>query len=172
MKITDTKLEGVKIIEPKKYSDSRGFFLESYNQKKYLEAGINLKFVQDNHSSSKKGVLRGLHFQKSRPQGKLVRVTSGKVFDVIADVNKDSKTFGKYLSIELDSLNHKQVYIPPGYAHGFLVLSDTADFLYKCTDYYNPEDEGGVMWNDNLLNIDWPIKNPILSEKDSCYNSL
>lgn len=172
MKITDTELEGVKIIEPTKYSDSRGFFLESYNQKKYLEAGINLKFVQDNHSSSKKGVLRGLHFQKSRPQGKLVRVTSGKVFDVIADVNKDSKTFGKYLSIELDSLNHKQVYIPPGYAHGFLVLSDTADFLYKCTDYYNPEDEGGVMWNDNLLNIDWPIKNPILSEKDSCYNSL
>ena len=172
MKITDTKLEGVKIIEPKKYSDSRGFFLESYNQKKYLDAGINLKFVQDNHSSSKKGVLRGLHFQKSRPQGKLVRVTRGKVFDVIADVNKDSKTFGKYLSIELDSLHHKQVYIPPGYAHGFLVLSDTADFLYKCTDYYNPEDEGGVMWNDNLLNIDWPIKNPILSEKDSCYNSL
>ncbi|MDB3877909.1 dTDP-4-dehydrorhamnose 3,5-epimerase [Gammaproteobacteria bacterium] len=172
MKVTNTFLDGVKIIHPDIHKDSRGFFLESFSAKKYKDAGIGMDFVQDNYSSSTKGVLRGLHFQVQYPQGKLVRVTLGRVFDVVADINKKSETFGRYFAIELDAEQHTQLYIPPGYAHGFLVLSESAHFQYKCTDYYYPGDESGVMWNDELLNIEWPIKEPFISKKDSCYQAL
>lgn len=172
MKVTNTFLDGVKIIHPNIHKDSRGFFLESFSAKKYKDVGIEMDFVQDNCSSSTKGVLRGLHFQLQHPQGKLVRVTMGRVFDVVADINKKSKTFGRYFAIELDAEKHTQLFIPPGYAHGFQVLSEIAHFQYKCTDYYHPGDESGVMWNDKLLNIEWPIKEPIISKKDSCYKAL
>lgn len=172
MKISTTKLAGVLLIEPKVFEDKRGFFLESYNKESYREAGIPLEFVQDNHSKSIQNVLRGLHFQVERPQGKLVRATEGVVFDVIADVDPSSPTYGEYIGIELDAQKHNQIYIPPGYAHGFCVLTPSAQFNYKCTDYYNPNDEGGVMWNDPLLDINWPINNPILSDKDKCYQHL
>ena len=157
MKITETKLKGVTIIEPQVFGDERGFFLESYQKARYIEAGIPLEFVQDNHSRSSKGVLRGLHFQKTKPQGKLVRVTDGLVLDVAADINPQSPTFGQHIAVELSGLNHKQLYVPPGYAHGFVVLSDTADFQYKCTDYYDPSDEGGIIWNDPTLDINWQL---------------
>lgn len=166
MKVTETNLEGVLIIEPKVFGDQRGFFKETFQSERYKEAGIDLPFVQDNHSRSQKGVLRGLHLQKSRPQGKLVSCSAGAVFDVAVDVDPESSTFGQYVGIELSAENHKQLWIPPGYAHGFCVLSEMADFQYKCTDLYFPEDEGGLIWNDPAVNIDWPIKNPFLSDKD------
>ena len=166
MQVTETKLAGVLIIEPKVFGDQRGFFKETFQLERYREAGIDLPFVQDNHSRSQKGVLRGLHLQKSRPQGKLVSCSAGAVFDVAVDVNPESPTFGQYVGLELSADNHKQLWIPPGYAHGFCVLTDTADFLYKCTDLYFPEDEGGLIWNDPDIGIDWPIKNPLLSDKD------
>ena len=172
MEIISTILPGVKIIRPKIHSDERGFFLESYNFSRYSEFGVDVVFVQDNHSRSSRNVLRGLHYQKQYPQGKLVRVTLGRVLDVVADVNPMSLTYGKYISIELDAIAHTQIYIPPGYAHGFLVLSDKAEFLYKCTDFYRPGDESGVMWNDKFLNINWPIDRPLLSSKDSSYLPL
>ena len=172
MKINTTALPGVLIIEPKVFGDSRGFFLESYHEQKFKEAGITLPFVQDNHSRSEKGVLRGLHYQLTFPQGKLIRVTRGEVFDVAVDIRHGSPTFGKWFSTVLSEENHRQVYVPPGFAHGFCVLSETADFLYKCTDFYHPEDEAGILWNDPDLGIHWPIATPTLSEKDKANPGL
>jgi len=167
MKIIDTLIEDVKIIEPKVFGDSRGFFLETFEKKKYQQSlHINSEFVQDNHSRSGKGVLRGLHYQKENPQGKLVRVVRGSVYDVAVDIRPGSPTFGKWVGVTLSEDNKMQFWIPPGLAHGFVVLSDIADFEYKCTDYYNPQFEACLLWNDPQLGIKWPIENPILSEKD------
>ena len=169
MKVIDTAIPEVKIIEPKVFGDERGFFLETYQLKRYQEMlNINLDFVQDNHSRSTKGVLRGLHFQKTKPQGKLVRVVRGEVFDVAVDIRKNSPTFGKWESVILSEENKKQFWVPPGFAHGFLVLSDIADFEYKCTDYYDPSDEKSLKWNDLDLAISWPTcDNTQLSNKDN-----
>lgn len=156
MKVLATKLPGVLIIEPQVYGDARGFFQETYHAQRYIDAGIVLPFVQDNHSRSGKGVLRGLHSQLTHPQGKLVRVTQGAVFDVAVDIRRGSPTFGKWAGAILSEDNFRQFYIPPGFAHGFLALSDRVDFLYKCTDYYHPEDEVGILWNDPDIGIDWP----------------
>ncbi|OPX54382.1 dTDP-4-dehydrorhamnose 3,5-epimerase [Oceanospirillum multiglobuliferum] len=173
MKVIDTPLAGVKIIEPKVFGDQRGFFKETFSVQRYQAlAGIDLEFVQDNHSRSRRGVLRGLHFQKTKPQGKLVSVLSGAVFDVAADINPESPTYGQYVGVELSGENHRQLWVPPGYAHGFCVLSDEVDFIYKCTDYYDPSDEGGVAWDCSLLAIDWPVTEPQLSEKDRLYPGL
>lgn len=167
MKVTETKIAGVLIIEPKVFGDSRGFFLETFHATRYAEYGIESNFVQDNYSRSAKGVLRGLHYQKNHPQGKLVSVTSGVVLDVAVDIRQDSSTFGQWVGITLSADDHKQFYIPPGLAHGFCVLSETADFQYKCTDYYHPEDEASIRWNDPDIAIEWNISDPILSEKDA-----
>lgn len=166
MKVTETSLAGVLIIEPQVFADHRGFFLESFQIERYREAGIDLPFVQDNHSRSQRGVLRGLHFQRTRPQGKLVSVSRGAVFDVAVDINPRSPTCGRFVGVELNDENHLQLWVPPGYAHGFCVLSETADFQYKCTDLYYPEDESGLLWNDPALNIPWPVSEPRLSAKD------
>lgn len=166
MKISETILPGVLVIEPEIHGDDRGFFLESFQVARYRDAGIDLPFVQDNHSRSQRGVLRGLHFQRTRPQGKLVRVSRGTVYDVAVDIDPASPTYGRYVGVELSDTNHKQLWVPPGYAHGFCVLSDVADFEYKCTDYYFPEDEGGLLWNDPDVGISWPIAEPKLSQKD------
>lgn len=166
MNIIKTILPGVLIIEPRVIGDSRGFFLEVFRDQTYKDFGIQDSFVQDNHSRSARGVLRGLHFQTKFAQGKLVRVSAGQVFDVAADINPASPTFGQYVSAVLDDHSHRQMYIPPGYAHGFCVLSDTADFQYKCTEYYRPDFDAGVVWNDPDIGIEWPIAEPILSEKD------
>jgi len=169
MKATPTHIPGVLVIEPKVFGDARGFFFESFNQKAFNEAtGTDHLFVQDNHSRSAKGVLRGLHYQVTRPQGKLVRVARGAVFDVAVDIRKDSPAFGQWFGIELTEDNQKQLWVPPGLAHGFLVLSDIADFLYKTTDYYAPEFERCVAWNDATLGIEWPLAGlqPKLSAKD------
>ena len=169
-------IEGLAVIEPAVHGDSRGYFCETYNEKDMKEAGLALKFVQDNQSFSSKGVLRGLHFQKQFPQGKLVRVIQGEVYDVAVDLRTGSPTYGKYYGVILNESNFKQFYIPKGFAHGFVVLSDTALFCYKCTDFYHPNDEGGLMWNDSDIGIEWPIdgievklsdkdqKNPTLKE--------
>ncbi len=167
MKVTKTKIAGVLIIEPKVFGDARGFFLESFNAKKYAEVGIAETFIQDNHSHSAKGVLRGLHFQKQYPQGKLVTVTQGSVFDVAVDIQPDSPTYGQWTGITLNADKPTQFYVPPGLAHGFCVISEQADFHYKCTEYYHPEDEGSIRWNDPDININWPIANPTLSDKDA-----
>ena len=167
MKVIETALPGVLIIEPKVFGDSRGFFIETFQLERYREIGITQPFVQDNHSRSPHGVLRGLHYQKTRPQGKLVRVSRGAVYDVAVDVDPKSPTFGRYVGVELSDDNHRQIWIPPGYAHGFCVLSALADFEYKCTDLYFPEDEGGVIWNDPEVAIPWPISAPRLSDKDT-----
>ncbi len=168
MKITTTQLAGVVLIEPKVFGDARGFFLETFNAQRYAKiAGIGAVFVQDNQSFSAKGVLRGLHFQRQYPQGKLVYVTSGSVFDVAVDIRKDSPTFKQWVGVTLTAENHQQFYIPPGFAHGFCVLSETAHFHYKCTEYYHPEDEGSVRWNDPEIQIEWPIDSPLLSAKDA-----
>lgn len=172
MKVMETVLPGVLIIEPKVFGDHRGFFLETFQAERYREAGIRLPFVQDNHSRSGQGVLRGLHFQRSRPQGKLVSVSRGAVYDVAVDINPDSPTCGRFVGIELNDENHRQLWIPPGYAHGFCVLSEIADFQYKCTDYYAPEDEGGLLWNDPAIGIPWPVENPKLSAKDQINPTL
>lgn len=166
MRIVETALPGVLIIEPTVFGDDRGFFVESFQAERYRSAGISDPFVQDNHSRSRQGVLRGLHYQRTRPQGKLVRASRGCVFDVAADINPTSPTFGQYVGVTLSDENHRQVWIPPGYAHGFCVLSEVADFEYKCTELYVPDDEGGVRWDDPDLKIDWPIKAPLLSAKD------
>lgn len=167
MKVVNTKLKDCLIIEPDIYEDDRGFFLETFEIEKYKkDAGIDLPFVQDNYSRSKKGVLRGLHFQKNHPQGKLVRVVRGSVFDVAVDLRINSPTYGEWESIELSENNKKQFWIPPNFAHGFLVTSDIADFEYKCTNSYHPNDEGCIIWNDLYLNITWPTIDPILSTKD------
>ena len=166
MKVSETKLPGVLIIEPKVFGDHRGFFKETFQVERYREAGLTLPFVQDNHSRSQKGVLRGLHLQKTRPQGKLVSCSSGAVYDVAVNVDPNTDTFGEFVGVELSAENHLQLWIPPGYAHGFCVLTDTADFQYKCTDLYFPEDEGGLIWNDTEVGIPWPIESPQLSGKD------
>jgi len=171
-KFIETGIEGLIIIEQKVFYDERGYFMETYNEKAFKEAGLNLKFVQDNQSKSKRGVLRGLHFQKKFPQGKLVRVIRGEVFDVAVDLRRNSHTFKKWFGCVLSESNRKQMYIPEGFAHGFLVLSDEAEFVYKCTEFYHPEDEGGYLWNDPDFNIEWPlegIEELLLSEKDKNY---
>ena len=166
MKVTKTGLECVLALEPKVFHDGRGFFFESYSKAKYEESGIAGDLVQDNHSVSKKGVLRGMHFQVKSAQAKLVWVAQGEVFDVVVDVRRDSPTYKKWIGFTLSAESPRQVYIPAGYAHGFCVLSDSATFLYKCSDYYSPGNEMGIAWNDPDIAIDWPIQNPILSDKD------
>lgn len=162
-----TDIEGVYIIEPRAFGDSRGYFMETYNKADFDKAGLAYDFVQDNQSKSHKGVLRGLHFQTNHPQAKLVRVISGEVFDVAVDLRKGSKTYGKWTGVILSEENRKMFMIPRGFAHGFVVLSDTAEFTYKCDDFYHPEDEGGIMYDDPLINIEWPYKGrPELSIKD------
>ena len=156
IKVTQCDIEGLYVIEPTVHGDNRGYFMETYNQKDMEEAGLDMVFVQDNQSMSTKGVLRGLHFQKEYPQGKLVRVIKGRVFDVAVDVRKGSKTYGQWFGIELTEENKKQFYISEGFAHGFLVLSDEAEFCYKVTDFYHPGDEGGLAWNDPDIGIEWP----------------
>lgn len=174
-KFIETAIEGVYIIEPTIFGDERGYFMETYHAGEFKEAGLDFNFVQDNQSKSKKGVLRGLHFQYTQPQGKLVRVIKGEVFDVAVDLRKDSKTYGKWEGVVLSQENKKQFYVPEGFAHGFLVLSDEAEFTYKCTDFYNAEDEGGIIWNDPDINIDWPIDDideVSLSQKDKMLKTL
>ncbi|NDP63256.1 dTDP-4-dehydrorhamnose 3,5-epimerase [Polaromonas sp.] len=172
MKVTQTAIADVLIIEPKVFGDARGFFFESFNQQAFDEvAGAHHQFVQDNHSRSTKGVLRGLHYQIEQPQGKLVRVARGAVFDVAVDIRKSSSTFGEWVGVELSEENHRQLWVPPGFAHGFVVLSETADFLYKTTDYYAPAHERCIAWNDPAIGIEWPlalhgIAQPVLSAKD------
>jgi dTDP-4-dehydrorhamnose 3,5-epimerase len=173
VKVSHTKLKGCVIIEPRVFGDERGFFLETFQAVRYeQEAGIDLPFVQDNHSRSARGVLRGLHFQKTKPQGKLVRVVRGEVYDVAVDIRKGSATFGEWEGVILSEDNKKQFWVPPGFAHGFVFFSDTADFEYKCTDYYDPSDEGSILWSDPDLDIPWPIANPVLSTKDESANRL
>ncbi|MBQ8357756.1 MAG: dTDP-4-dehydrorhamnose 3,5-epimerase [Clostridia bacterium] len=156
IKVTPAPIKGLYIIEPAVHGDNRGYFMETYNLRDMTEAGLNMNFVQDNQSMSVKGVLRGLHFQKEYPQGKLVRVIKGRVFDVAVDLRRDSETYGKWYGVELTEENKKQFYISEGFAHGFLVLSDTAEFCYKVTDFYHPGDEGGLAWNDPAIGIEWP----------------
>ena len=167
MNIINTKLADCVIIEPKVFGDERGFFLETFQSERYASAGISLPFVQDNHSRSSQDVLRGLHFQINKPQGKLVRVVRGEVYDVAVDIRAGSMTYGQWEAVVLSEENKKQFWIPPGFAHGFVVVSDFADFEYKCTDYYDPSDEGSLLWNDLDLDIPWPTDRPILSEKDA-----
>lgn len=165
----ETKIKDVYIVEPTLFGDARGYFMETYNYDEFCKAGLSMKFVQDNQSCSKKGVLRGLHFQVNHPQGKLVRVIKGEVFDVAVDLRKNSKTFGQWTGVKLNDENKRQFYIPEGFAHGFLVLSDTAEFVYKCTNFYDPQDDSGIMWNDKDIGIDWPLEENaqvLLSEKD------
>ena len=166
MQVSKTPIDGLLTIEPKIFADPRGMFYEVYSENRYEEHGIPC-FVQDNHSVSKKGVLRGLHYQVNPGQGKLVRVTRGEVFDVAVDIRKQSPTYGKWWGLSLSETNNFQLYIPIGFAHGFCVLSESAEVLYKCSDYYSPENERGILWNDPDLAIDWPVKDPILSEKDA-----
>jgi dTDP-4-dehydrorhamnose 3,5-epimerase len=174
-KFTKTSIADVYIIDPTVFGDERGYFMETYNENEFKEAGLDLNFVQDNQSKSTKGVIRGLHFQKKSPQGKLVRVIKGEVFDVAVDLRNDSPTYGKWEGVKLSEDNKKQFYVPEGFAHGFLVLSDEAEFTYKCTNFYDAEDEGGILWNDPDIGIDWPIKNindVVLSEKDKNWKTL
>lgn len=175
MKITETKIPAVKLIEPKVFGDERGFFMETWNEKAFREAGINATFVQDNHSRSVKNTLRGLHYQIKQPQGKLVRVTRGEVFDVAVDLRTNSPTFGQWVGEYLSEENNRMLWVPPGFAHGFLVTSDTADFQYKCTDLYAPQYERCIHWADEKLNITWPLSSqlePLVSRKDSEGESL
>jgi len=169
MRVTPTSIPDVLIVEPRVFGDARGFFYESFNQKKFKEGtGVDVEFVQDNHSRSSKGVLRGLHYQIKNPQGKLVRVVRGAVFDVAVDVRRTSPTFGQWFGLELNEENHRQLWVPPGMAHAFIVLSETADFLYKTTEYYAPEHERCILWSDPEIGIDWPSigLGPVLSTKD------
>ena len=173
--VTPCDIEGLYVIEPTVFKDERGYFVETYNQNDMKEAGLDMVLVQDNQSMSTRGVLRGLHFQKQFPQGKLVRVVRGKVFDVAVDLRSDSKTYGKWFGVELSAENMKQFYIPEGFAHGFLVLSDEAEFCYKCTDFYHPGDEGGLAWNDPEIGVGWPLEEGvdlIISEKDQKWKGL
>ncbi|MGE3164665.1 MAG: dTDP-4-dehydrorhamnose 3,5-epimerase [Planctomycetota bacterium] len=166
MKVEPTPLPGVLVIEPAVHGDARGFFLETFQEQRYLEAGVRAHFVQDNHSHSQRGVLRGLHYQLRRPQAKLVHVLRGEVFDVALDIRRGSPTFGQWFGTVLSESNHRQLYIPPDFAHGFCVLSDHCDFLYKCSDYYVPDDQCGIAWDDPGLGIDWQVSGPTLSPKD------
>lgn len=169
------EIEGLKVITPKVFGDSRGYFFESYNKNDFVNAGITCEFVQDNQSSSKRGVLRGLHFQKNFPQDKLVRCINGEVFDVAVDLRRNSKTFGKWFGVVLSAENKKQFFIPKGFAHGFLVLSDYAEFAYKCSDFYHPDDEGGLIWNDPDIGVEWPLQDGvelIFSDKDTKWRGI
>ena len=172
MKVTKTKLPEVLIIEPDAFGDERGWFLETFSSNRYEQVGLKLPFVQDNVSFSARNVLRGLHFQYPHSQGKLVQVLAGEVFDVAVDIRLGSPSFGQWVAANLSSANHKQMYIPPGFAHGFCVLSDTALFSYKCTDYYNPASEGGIIFSDPDLAINWPVGSPVVSNKDAGYPRL
>jgi len=175
-----TNISGLFFIEPKVYGDPRGFFMEYYNHKEFIQAGIGLPFVQDNHSRSQRGVLRGLHFQKTRPQGKLIRVVAGGVYDVAVDLRRGSPTFGRWFGVELRAAEHKMVYVPRGCAHGFLTLTDSVDFMYKCTDYYDASDEAGLAWDDPTVGVDWPLdklgadgrKTLKISERDKKWPKL
>ena len=172
---TKTGIEGLVVVEPKVFGDNRGYFMETYNYNDFKAAGLDMVFVQDNQSKSKKGVLRGLHFQKKNPQGKLVRVVSGEVYDVAVDLRKGSDTYGKWYGVLLSAENKKQFYVPEGFAHGFVVMSETAEFVYKCTRFYDSSDEGGLMWNDPEIGIDWPVPENaelLLSEKDQHHQPL
>jgi len=169
MKIIETSLPGVLVLEPKVFGDERGFFVETYRESFFAETGLNVDFVQDNQSRSRRGVLRGLHYQLQQPQGKLVRAARGRVFDVAVDVRRGSPAFGQWFGDILDDERHRQMYIPPGFAHGFVVLSEVADFIYKCTDYYHPQSEQGIRWDDPSISIAWPqeiLYNSIISDKD------
>jgi dTDP-4-dehydrorhamnose 3,5-epimerase len=168
----ETAIPGIILIEPAVHRDDRGFFLESYRESEYRDGGIRARFVQDNHSSSVKNTLRGLHGQSPNPQGKLVRVTEGEIFDVSVDVRRGSPTYGRHFATRLSADNFHQLYIPPGVLHGFLATSDVAQVIYKCTDFYRPEADFSVAWNDPAFGIDWPIESPILSEKDRCAPRL
>lgn len=172
MKISKCKLDGILLIEPKLYSDDRGFFFESFEQKKYQDLGMVEEFIQDNHSRSKKNVLRGLHFTKNKPQAQIVTVMRGKVFDVVVDIRKNSPTLGQWFGTELSSEGIRQIYMPHGFAHGFCVLSDWADLHYKVSQRYDPTDDDGIIWNDDQIKIDWPIKKPIVSLKDQNNRKL
>lgn len=167
MEVTKTRVDGVLLIKPKVFGDERGYFVETYQKERYSEIGITHPFVQDNHSMSRRGILRGLHYQTKHPQGKLVMVSLGAVFDVAVDIRPDSPTFGKWFGAILSQENQHQLWIPPGLAHGFLVLSDIAHFHYKCTDFYDPKNEASILWNDSELNIEWPFaEDVVLSQKD------
>ena len=172
MNIVTTSIEGILIIEPEVYEDSRGFFMETYNRNRYMKAGIDTVFVQDNLSYSVKNTVRGLHFQIKKPQAKLLQVITGEIFDVAVDIRQNSATFGKWTGFHLSDRNKRQLFVPQGFAHGFCVLSETAHFLYKCSDFYAPDDEGGIIWSDPDIGIDWPVEDPIISEKDKQYPNL
>jgi dTDP-4-dehydrorhamnose 3,5-epimerase len=170
--VLPTALDGVVIIEPRVFPDARGFFFESYHAERYARAGVSARFVQDNHSCSGAGTIRGLHYQLQHPQAKLVRVLRGAVYDVAVDIRRGSAAFGRWVAVELSAENKRQLFIPAGFAHGFCVLGDVAEFEYKCTDYYAPDDQHGVLWNDPSIGIPWPVRDPILSEKDRRYPPL
>jgi len=172
IKCTETDLPGVLLIDPRVFDDSRGFFMETFHQKKYAEVGIDHSFIQDNYSHSTRGTLRGLHYQLNHPQGKLVYVITGEIYDVAVDIRRDSPGFGKWTGQYLSDKNRRQIFVPEGFAHGFCVLSETADVLYKTTDLYNPEDERGVLWSDPAIGIDWPVKVPVVSDKDKLFPKL
>jgi len=172
MKVEQTKLEGVLLVTPQVFGDDRGFFMETYNRDKAKELGLPLEFVQDNHSKSSKGVLRGLHYQTPQWQGKLVRTVQGEIYDVAVDIRHGSPTFGEWVGYYLNDQNKQQLYVPEGFAHGFLVTSDTAEVVYKCTSLYAPEEEGSVLWNDPEIGIEWPIDEPLLSAKDAVAQLL
>ncbi len=173
MQVVETSLPGVVVLKPRVFQDARGFFLETYNEARYQEAGVTCRFVQDNHSRSSRGILRGLHYQVTKPQDKLVWCLQGEVFDVAADVRPGSPTFGKWFGVKLTAEEKNQIFVPAGFAHGFLVLTETAEVAYKCSRLYAPEDEGGVIWNDPDLAIDWPSDDePILSKKDAALPTL
>ncbi|SEL72513.1 dTDP-4-dehydrorhamnose 3,5-epimerase [Butyrivibrio sp. ob235] len=175
LNVETCEIEGLKVITPQVFGDSRGYFMENYSKRDFEKIGIDMEFVQDNQSASKRGVLRGLHFQKKYPQDKLVRVINGEVFDVAVDLRESSKTFGKWFGVVLSAENKKQFFIPKGFAHGFLVLSDYAEFAYKCTDFYHPDDEGGLLWNDEEIGVKWPYQDGvelIMSDKDTKWGTL
>lgn len=172
LEVRETELPGVLVVTPRVFRDERGFFLESFNEAAFGDAGLPTRFVQDNHSRSAKGVLRGLHYQLRHPQGKLVRVVRGRIFDVAVDIRRGSPTFGKWVGVTLDDSETSALWVPHGFAHGFCALSDDVDVTYKCTDFYAPSDERGVLWNDPLLRIEWPVKNPIVNAKDQSYPPL
>jgi len=172
MKVISTSLKGVLLIEPSVFEDKRGFFMETYQQKKYMDSGIESNFIQDNLSFSVRGTLRGLHYQFPHAQAKLVQAIKGEIFDVTVDIRRDSPTFAKWTGVHLSGKNRRQLYIPEGFAHGFCVLSETATFTYKCSDFYSPDSERGIFWSDPDIGVDWPVENPVLSDKDRKYAFL
>ncbi len=172
LKLINTSIPDVILIEPNVYDDSRGFFLETFHHRKYADVGIDQVFVQDNYSHSKRGIIRGLHYQLIHPQGKLIYVMKGEIFDVAVDIRRGSPSFGQWFGTSLSAENKRQIYVPKGFAHGFCVLSESADVMYKCTDFYDAEDEYGIFWSDETIAIDWPVKTPVLSDKDNGFQKL